>query len=225
MTDIPVSAVSNETIVATYDWLAKAYDWFIAPMQTGTRKRALNLLAIESGEQILEVGCGPGHALTALARHVGPTGHVIGLDAAPRMVERARHRSKRKGMTNRIDLLRGDARSLPIREGTTDVAFIEDTLELFSPGEMHTVINEIKQVLEPDGRLGVVTMERADSENDPFVQTYDWMFDHVPGYERVGCRPVYARRALEEGGFEIERQERHRRWGVWPAEILIGKLA
>lgn len=215
-------SVSNEDIAATYHRLATLYDWFVAPLEAKTRQRALDLLSIDPGERIVELGCGPGHALVALAHLLNESGHVIGLDAAPGMVARARNRVTQEAVTERITLLLGDARSLPIGDDTVDIIFLEDTLELFTQDEIRAVLTECKRVLIPEGRIGVVTMERENAENDPFIRAYEWVFDHLPGYERVGCRPIYARRTLEAEGFTIERQERHRRGYVWPVEILIG---
>lgn len=215
----PMADVSNDAVVAAYDRLATAYDWLVSPLQRGTRRRAIDLLDVVEGERVLEVGCGPGHALVAFAAEVGPTGHVVGVDAAPGMVARARRRTARS-RDGPPDVLLGDARSLPLCDTTFDVAFIEDTLELFPPDEMRTVLEELRRVLAPGGRLGVVTMERADAEADLFVRAYDWVFEHVPGYERFGCRPVYAQRAVEAAGFEVTRREHHPRAGVWPVELL-----
>lgn len=217
------TAVSTETIVETYDLLATPYDWMVARWETKTRRRAIENLHLESDERILEIGCGPGHALRSLAHHSGPDGHVIGLDAAPGMMDRARRRVEQSDRTDRIDLLLGDARSLPVPDNSVDVVFIEDTLELFPSEEIATVVAECARVLVPNGRLGVVTMERSGVENDPFVWMYEWLFEHFPGYDRVGCRPIYARRALEDGEFEIQRQERHRRGYIWPVTILIAR--
>ncbi|MFB6085633.1 MAG: class I SAM-dependent methyltransferase [Halodesulfurarchaeum sp.] len=214
--------VSNETIAATYDRFASLYDWFVAPMEARTRQRALDLLSIAPSERIVELGCGPGYGLVSLAGFLDQTGHVVGLDAAPGVLDRSRSRAMRPAVSERIDLVLGDARSLPIAEDSVAVIFIEDTLELFSRGEIRAVLQECKRVLTPDGRVGVITMERETVENDPFIRAYEWVFDHVPGYERIGCRPIYARQALEAAGFTIERREHHRRGYIWPVEILIG---
>ena len=218
------TTASNEAIVAAYDRLAAPYDRLIAPLEATTRRRAIENLHLESGQTVLEIGCGPGHALRLLARHSSPDGHVIGLDAAPGMLERARHRVERSTERDRIDLLLGDARSLPVPDDSVDALFIEDTLELFSSDGISTVVAECARVLDTAGKVAVVTMERSGVEDDPFVRLYEWAFDNVPGYDRVGCRPIYARQALVEGGFAIERQERHRRGYVWPVEILIARL-
>jgi demethylmenaquinone methyltransferase/2-methoxy-6-polyprenyl-1,4-benzoquinol methylase len=223
MTTSPVSDVSNETIVQTYDRLAALYDRLIAPLQAGTRQRALDLLDIAGGERVVDVGCGPGRALVAFAERTGPDGHIVGVDAAGNMTVLARQRTVRAGTSDRVDVCVGDARSLPLPDEIADIAFIEDTLELFSDDEMPAVIGELERILRPNGRLCVVTMERAGAEDDPFVRVYDWLFDRLPGYQRFGCRPIYASRILEEGGFEIERRERLRRARVWPVEVLIAR--
>lgn len=222
MSSPPDTAVSNDAIVETYDRLAIPYDRLIAPLEAGTRRRAIDRLCLEADERVLEIGCGPGHALEPLAGRVGPNGAVYGLDAAPGMIDRARRRTEKSAGSDRIDLLLGDARSLPLPDGCVDAVFLEDTLELFSADEIATVVAECGRVLEADGRIGVVTMERAGVDDDPFVRAYEWLYAHFPGYDRVGCRPIYARRALEAGGFEIVRRERHRRGYVWPVDILIG---
>ena len=225
MSRSPSPPASNDAVVAAYDRLAVPYDRVIAPLEAGTRRLAIDRLEVEAGERVLEVGCGPGHALVPLAERVGPDGAVIGLDAAPRMLARARRRVERSAGAGWTDLVLGDARSLPVPDDAVDVVFVEDTLELFSPEEIATVLADCVRVLDTDGRLGVVTMERAGAEDDRFVRVYEWLFEHVPGYDRIGCRPIYARRALENGGFEVTHRERRRRGYVWPTEILIARPA
>ena len=119
MTDVavPTPGVPNEVVARTYDRLAAPYDWMVSPLSAGTRERALDLLDLSPGDRVLEVGSGPGHALVALGRRVDHRGHVLGLDAAPRMHERALPRLERAGQTDRVDLVVGDGRSLPEQEG------------------------------------------------------------------------------------------------------------
>lgn len=131
--------------------------------------------------------------------------------------------SVREGTSKQVDVVLGDARSLPVRDSTVDIAFLEDTLEPFPETAMVTVVLELERILRENGRLGVVTMERAGAENDLFVKGYDWLFERIPGYERFGCRPIYARRTLEEGGFDAVRRERLRRVWMWPVDILIAR--
>ena len=267
----PRPSVSNDVVVDAYDRLATGYDLVVAPLEAGTRRRAIEALAVDPGDRVLELGCGPGHALVPFARLVDggeygdgddtdsasnrvsgrtternrdhesnhatghaterdtedgsdqTSGHVIGLDAAPGMLSRADRRVSDAEKGERIDLARGDARRLPIATDCVDVVFVEDTLELFGPDAIRRVLAECDRVLTEDGTLGVVTMEREGAERDRFVRWYEWVYRHVPGYDRMGCRPIYARRALEAAGFEIERRERHHRWNIWPVDVLIAR--
>lgn len=218
----PEFDVSNERVVRTYDRLSRTYDLIVGPLQAAVRRRAIDLLAPGDGDRVLEIGCGPGHALVELAPRVA-SGHVYGLDAAERMLARARGRCEQSVVSGRISLLAGDARALPICEEAFDAVFIEATLELFSPAEMRTVLAEVARVLDDDGRLCVVTMDREGVENTRFVRLYEWIFEHVPGYQSVGCRPVYARRALETAGFTIDRSLREYHLGVWPIDVILAR--
>ena len=50
-------------------------------------------LQICPGDRILEVGCGTGDLLRPLARLVGPTGHIVGVDKSSTMIGEAQRRT------------------------------------------------------------------------------------------------------------------------------------
>ncbi len=60
---------------------------------------ALRLAGLRPGMRVLDVGCGPGDVSFIAARLVGPTGTVLGVDAAPEMIELARARAVEKGLS------------------------------------------------------------------------------------------------------------------------------
>lgn len=216
-----MSDVANERVVATYDRFSGAYDLWITPLSRSSLRLALEYLDVDPGDRFLDVGCGPGHAVAALSPLVEQSGLAIGLDAATGMVDRSRHRTEHVPQAAN---LQGDARQLPIGDGCVDLVLLEDTLELFTPQEIQIVLEECSRVLAEEGELCVITMEREGHEFDPFVRLYEWCFEHVPGFANVGCRPIYARKALERAGFEIRRQLCHRRGYLWPTTIYIGEL-
>src|SRR5438309_9505783 len=77
------------------------------------RVRAVNDLllarsAVAPGEKVLEVGCGTGAATLPLARAVGDTGEVVGIDISAPMLAAARQRIAQSGLRN-ITLLQADA--------------------------------------------------------------------------------------------------------------------
>jgi ubiquinone/menaquinone biosynthesis C-methylase UbiE len=62
-------------------------------------EHALRLAGLRPGMRVLDTGSGPGDVSFTAARLVGPTGTVLGVDAAPEMVELARVRAAEKGLS------------------------------------------------------------------------------------------------------------------------------
>lgn len=86
-------------------WTAAASGWdrgfdlfeaFVGPLSLELARRA----RVEAGDAVLDVGCGNGEPSLTLARIVGPTGRVLGVDLAESMVEHARRRASTAGVAN-----------------------------------------------------------------------------------------------------------------------------
>ena len=79
----------------TLDHAAAVYD-ILAPVMTlgqegRYRKAAIRLLDLQGGERVLDVGCGTGVLTRQIAQRLsGPGARVVGLDAAPKMIQVAR---------------------------------------------------------------------------------------------------------------------------------------
>jgi demethylmenaquinone methyltransferase/2-methoxy-6-polyprenyl-1,4-benzoquinol methylase len=137
------------------------------------------------------------------------------------MARRARRRVRRAGVGGWTDAVVGDARDLPVADGAVDAVFMEDALELFDEDDRARVLEEAHRVLRNGGRLGVVAMERTQAEADAFVRAWDWAFERVPGFDRLGSRPVEAREAVKSAGFDVRVEEHHERARVWPVQVLV----
>ncbi|OBF63398.1 methylase [Mycobacterium sp. 852002-51971_SCH5477799-a] len=61
-------------------------------------EHALRLAGLRQGMRVLDVGCGPGDVSFIAARLVGPTGSVLGVDAAPEMIALALARAAEQGL-------------------------------------------------------------------------------------------------------------------------------
>lgn len=88
-----------------YDLFANFYDSALDRTYREHRAEAVRALRIEPGMTVVDVGCGTGASLPHLVAAVGTRGRVIGADASPGMLEKARSRVRRHGWTN-VELFR-----------------------------------------------------------------------------------------------------------------------
>src|SRR5204863_7787581 len=80
-----------------------------------------------AGDVVLDVGCGDGHHLRALA---GDIGHGIGIDLSPAMIELARARQRDSTWPDRLDFLSEDAERLEVMaDGSVDLAICVGAFE------------------------------------------------------------------------------------------------
>jgi SAM-dependent methyltransferase len=114
------------------------------------KRRLLEALDPRPGQVALDIGCGPGTDLAALADAVGACGHVIGVDRDPVMVERA---SERTHAYPWIETRLGDAHALPVSNGSIDRARADRVLQhLEDAGQ---ALAEVRRVLRAGGIVGL----------------------------------------------------------------------
>src|SRR5262249_25535240 len=90
---------------------------YASPEIVEQRARTRAVLRIRPGERGLDIGCGPGFLSCELAREVGPSGRIVGIDASPEMLEAARARAAREGLADRLEVASGDAARLDFPAG------------------------------------------------------------------------------------------------------------
>lgn len=131
--------------------------------------RALDLLDLASGARVLELGCGTGVFLPALAAAVSPRGQVIGLDHNPGFLEEARQRVERAGFSTLVMLEEADAVRLPFPDNSFDAAHVERVLMHLADPD--AALREVHRVLKPGGRLVAAEPDsagvRTDHPDDP----------------------------------------------------------
>ncbi|WP_413101004.1 methyltransferase domain-containing protein [Streptomyces sp. Inha503] len=108
----------------------------------------LDALDARPGQTVLDLGCGPGTDLSALAEVVGPSGRVIGIDSSQEMAEQARRRTEDLSM---VDVELGDIHTLPLEDGSIDRARTDRTLQ--HAADPAGALAEARRVLRPGGRL------------------------------------------------------------------------
>lgn len=82
------------------------------------KRQGYSLLQIKEGDQILDVGCGIGEDVRALAQLVGPTGRVIGIDTSATLVAEAQKRTEDPSLP--VEFHVGDATHLDFPSDTFD---------------------------------------------------------------------------------------------------------
>jgi ubiquinone/menaquinone biosynthesis C-methylase UbiE len=194
------------------------YDLLAEHSEQPMREIALQMLAPAPGEHLLEIGFGTGHVLARLARAVGPTGVVFGLDLSENMLAQARERLEREGLADRVTLACGDAEDLPYPSDSLDGIFMSFTLELFDTPDIPRVLAQCQRVLRPGGRIVVAAVSR-ESGRELTLRAYEWTHRHFPNL--LDCRPIYVRRALEAAGFLVEDSRVESMWV--PVEIVRGR--
>jgi len=203
---------------ANYNRLSRWYDW-LAGSETRYRQLGMQALDIKPAEGVLEIGFGTGQCLLDFARQIGPDGFVCGVDLSDGMAEVAQARLAEAGLSAQVGIAMADAVQAPFREKSFDAIFMSFTLELFDTPEIPKVLQQCRRILKPGGRLALVAMAKTTQPN--FAERiYEWFHTRMP--VTVDCRPILAKAALRESGFEIIDLISEKMWGL-TVEIILAK--
>jgi ubiquinone/menaquinone biosynthesis C-methylase UbiE len=141
---------------ARYDLLA----WlFTRGREREFRERIVALARLQSGESVLDIGCGTGTLAVVATRHVGPTGEVHGIDASSEMIARARNKAAKAGAPARFDV--AVVENLPFPDDRFDVVLSTLMLHHLPRPTRQACANEIARVLKPGGRVLAVDFVRT----------------------------------------------------------------
>ena len=203
-----------------YDWLSRFYD-LLAVFERKYAGMALASLSIKEGETVLEIGFGSGHCFRRIAQSVGQSGKAYGIDISAGMLEVTKRRLEKAQLMARAELYCGDAATLPYDDNTFDAVFMSFTLELFDTPEIPKVLEEVKRVLKPTGRLGIASISRENGRST-LLRLYEWAHRKWPKY--IDCRPIYVEASLMDAGYKIRSTEKVRLMRL-PVEIAVAVKA
>lgn len=121
--------------------------------------KALDLIDIQPGMTVADVGAGTGYMTLRIARRVGPSGKVYANDIQPEMLEKLSDNARRADLNN-IETVLGSEADPKLPEGKMDLVLMVDVYhELSRPQEM---LQAIRRSLKPDGRLVLVEYKKED---------------------------------------------------------------
>lgn len=183
---------------------ASFYDGLVNIMTLGQasrlRRMTVDQALLQSGETLLDVGCGTGGVTIPAKIRVGENGSAAGIDPAPEMIAVARRKAQRAGIE--IDFRVGVIESLPFPDETFDV--VTSSLMMHHLPEHLQVkgLAEIWRALKPGGRILIADMMRPSRSS--FKRFFTSLAFHHGHWVQFGIEDLP--KLMREAGFEDVEQ-------------------
>ena len=176
MTDVSKSAPK---IAGMFDAIAGRYDFLNHFLSAGIdrrwRRQAVRSLGLTGSERVLDLCTGTGDLAIALCTGRPGAGRVVGVDFAGAMLAVARDKLRRRGLADRIQIVRADATRVPLAAVSIDAVTI--AFGIRNVDDTAAACREMARVLVPGGRLAI--LEFAVPSSRLFRPIYMWYFRHV----------------------------------------------
>jgi SAM-dependent methyltransferase len=193
----------NEVSAAKWIAFQELLDRQLEPLGRLAMERA----QIVVGERVLDAGCGCGHTTLELARRVGASGGVVGIDISTPMLETAKERARAAGISN-ASFWNADVQLHPFAPLEFDVVFSRFGVMFFT--DPTRAFANLGSALRPAGRLSFVCWQSL--ERNPWMAVpmaaaaREIPFPLRPAPDAPGpfsfADPERVRRILLAGGFE-----------------------
>lgn len=147
-----------------YDWwsrnpwaLRSLYGVVFLGREWTFRRRSVEALDLDTGERVLELGCGPGNSFELLRKGVGSDGTVVGVDYSHGMVQQAADQIREAGWEN-VNVVQADATTPGITANSFDAIYA--AMSLSAMPNPTQVVKTAAATLKPDGRMVVLDARR-----------------------------------------------------------------
>ena len=124
-------------------------------------RRLVEVVGIEAGQRVLDVGTGRGAVLLPAIERVGSAGEAIGVDLAEGMVKAANEEAERRGFGTPVRVM--DAERLELPDAAFDRVLCGFGIMFFP--HLDRALGEFRRVLKPDGRLGISTWQTSPGDH------------------------------------------------------------
>jgi demethylmenaquinone methyltransferase/2-methoxy-6-polyprenyl-1,4-benzoquinol methylase len=166
---------SPARIASMFDAIAGRYDFLNHFLSAGRdkrwRARAIRELALPADARVLDLCTGTADfAITAADLHPGAS--VVGVDFAAAMLAIGLDKVRGRSLSRRVALVRGDATTIPVRDGWADAATIGFGIRNVARPEL--ALLELARVLRPGGRLAI--LELGEPVIPGIREAYNWYF-------------------------------------------------
>ena len=226
---VETGRLPSDGVRRMFDRIAPVYDAMNRVMTAGLDQRwraATVRETVRPGDRVLDACCGTGDL--AVAARAARAGTVVGLDFAEAMLERARRKAPD------VEFVQGDVLALPFEDASFDAAVVGFGIRNVS--DLEAGIRELRRVLRPAGRLGLLEITTPRGALAPFYRVW---FDRIvpqlgrvlPGGEAYTYLPASVRRfpppeelasLLAANGFSSVR---HRTFAGGIVALHVGEAA
>jgi len=194
----PNHEIVNQTIMARYQRAASWYDLVYGPILQPGRKAAIQALALEPGDRVLEVGVGTGLSLSLYPRAV----ELTGIDLSQEMLAKARVRAADQRPGSVTEFLEMDGQQMGFRDDSFDAV-----LAMYIVGvaaDSAALLNEICRVCKPSGTIVIVNHFHS---RNPVCAAYNRLLK--PLSRLISQRPhMPLREFLQHANLELESRTR-----------------
>jgi ubiquinone/menaquinone biosynthesis C-methylase UbiE len=139
---------------STYNSAADHFDDEPLAFWSRYGERTIARLALRPGSTVLDAGCGSGASAIPAAKAVGPTGRVIGVDLAEKLLNLGRTKAAKAGLGN-IEFRIADMEDLDYQDGQFDAVVC--VFAIFFAPDMESQAAELWRMVRPGGKLAITT--------------------------------------------------------------------
>jgi ubiquinone/menaquinone biosynthesis C-methylase UbiE len=139
----------------------------------------LDKVGISAGERVVDIGCGPGGVLDLLAKRVGPSGSVLGIERSPHFVELARRFVADKGLAH-VEVREGDAYDTGLPRASFDGCHMR--LVLVNVPQPERVVREMVSLVRPGGWVASFEADFVAHICDPPLAAWTRLVDAFAAY-------------------------------------------
>jgi ubiquinone/menaquinone biosynthesis C-methylase UbiE len=133
--------------------------FYLGGSERALRQMTADMAQLQSGETVLDVGCGTGTLAMFAKERVGATGHVSGIDPSASFLATACRKAARRGLS--IDFQPGVIEQLAFPNQSFDVVLSSMMTHQLPDDLKRQGLAEIARVLKPGGRLLVLDFRRS----------------------------------------------------------------